>query len=121
MKEYFNKLWNNKLVKIIGSIVIGFLVLSLVFYVANTYPRASVMSDYLKKQEEALIKKHDEQIALKNGEIDSLNFKVNELQQQYNSLKSGYMKLKKEKENVQKPQTSNDTRNRLVGLGYHPK
>ncbi len=113
MKDWIKTYW-----KIIAYIVAGLLILSLVFYVSNTYPRKSVLDQYLKQQEETLTKKFDEQIALKNSEIDSLNFQINQVQQQNLTLKSQYNKLKKERENVSKPTTRNDTINRLKSLGY---
>ena len=104
--------------KIIAYIVGGLILLSIVFYVGNTWPRQSVLDEYLKKQEESIKQKYEEQINLKNSEIDSLNFQLNKVQEQNLALKSQYSKLKKERDNVQKPQSKTDTVNRLKSLGY---
>jgi chromosome segregation ATPase len=110
--------WLKKYGKIVGFVVGGLFLLSIIFYVGNSFPRQSVLDQYLKKQEEELTKKFDEQMALKNSEIDSLNFQLNKVQEQYSGLKTSYAKLKKEKENVVKPQSKTDTVNRLKSLGY---
>lgn len=110
--------WLKKYGKIVGFVVGGLFLLSIIFYVGNSFPRQSVLDQYLKKQEEELTKKFDEQMALKNSEIDSLNFQLNKVQEQNLALKSQYSKLKKERDNVQKPQSKTDTVNRLKSLGY---
>jgi len=118
MKEFFKNLWNNKLVKVIGSIVVGLFVLSLVFYVANTWPRQSVIDQIVKERQVEIEKKFQEQIDLKNGEIDSLNTRIAQSEQEYASLKSKYSKLKKDYANVEKPKDTQDTKRRLNAMGY---
>ena len=107
--------------KIIAYIVGGLILLSIVFYVGNTWPRQSVLDEYLKKQEESIKQKYEEQINLKNSEIDSLNFKINQSEAQASNLRKQLAKIKKDQQNVQKPKNSQETIARLRTLGYTPK
>jgi len=120
MKEFFKKIWEIPYVKIGVFVVVAIFVLAFVSYVANSFPRQTVLDKYLKQQEQEIVKKYEDQIAQKNGEIDSLNSQITQIQQQYDGMKSQYLKLKKEKANVQKPKDTADTVNRLRAFGYNP-
>ncbi len=55
MKEWLKTSW-----KIILYVLGGLLLLSIVFYVANTWPRQSVLDKYLKDKEVEISKNYQE-------------------------------------------------------------
>ena len=116
MKEWLKNSW-----KLTLYVICGFIILSCIFWISNSFPRQSIIDEYLKKQEETLKQKYEEQINLKNSEIDSLMFKINQSEQQASNLKKQLAKIKKDQQNVQKPKDSQETIARLKLLGFTPK
>lgn len=114
----FKKIWANPIVKIITYILAGLLILSVVAWASNSFPRSSVVDRIVKEREIEIDKKYQEQIDTKNGEITSLNGQLEQSEKNYTNLKSQYLKLKKDYSNVAKPKDVPETKRRLNDMGY---
>lgn len=119
--EFFKKIWAIPTVKILTFIIVGFLVLSIVAWAANSFPRQSVVDQIIKDREVEIDKKYKEQIAEKDAQIGSLNEQIAQSEKEYANLKKTYLNLKKAYSNVEKPKDVQETKRRLNDMGYPTK
>jgi uncharacterized membrane-anchored protein YhcB (DUF1043 family) len=117
----FKTLWSKPIVKILTFIIVGFLVLSIVAWAANSFPRQSVVDQIIKDREVEIDKKYKEQIAEKDAQIGSLNEQIAQSEKEYANLKKTYLNLKKAYSNVEKPKDVQETKRRLNDMGYPTK
>ncbi len=119
--EFIKKIWAIPFVKILTLIIVGFLVLSIVAWAANSFPRQSVVDKIIKDREVEINKKYKDQIAEKEAQIGSLNEQLAQSEKEYANLKKTYLNLKKAYSNVEKPKDVQETKRRFSDMGYPTK
>jgi len=107
-------------IKQVLYVVAAILLVCLIAWGANSYPRKGVVDDILKAREgeikteyAATIKQKDESIAKLNKEIGDINIRLVARDQEI-------LMLKAKRTAIKKPQTPQDTVEAFTALGYPP-
>jgi hypothetical protein len=94
------------------------LILVLVGWIANSYPRKSVLDDFIAKERIKIYQEYKYDIKAKDEKIKILNDKILVSEKILSDMVIAAKKLEAKKKNVQKPITNKETMDRFNKLGY---
>jgi peptidoglycan hydrolase CwlO-like protein len=106
--------------------IIGFvIVLVLIGWISNSFPRQSVLDKYIEQEKTKIIEKYETDMITKNNEIKEKNNKIQDLnnrvlssEKEVSKLMATIQTLEEKKKNVQKPKTNTEIKSRFDSLGY---
>jgi len=99
---------------ILGSV----LVLVVVSWIANSFPRQSVLDDYLRRESIRITEKYEADIKIRDEKIKILNDRILASEKILKDINVTVKKLEAQKQNVQKPITTKEIKDRFDKLGY---
>jgi hypothetical protein len=101
---------------IVGSVI----VLVIVSWIANSFPRQSILDDYITKESARIIQQYQADMKVKDDKLILLNAKVTISEKVVTDLNTKIKLLEAKRDNVQIPKTDEETRLRFINLGYPP-
>lgn len=102
---------------IIGSV----LVLVVVGWVANSFPRQSVLDEYVQKESARIIQQYETDIKIRDEKIKILNDRISASEKLLIEINKTVKNLEAKRQNVQKPITTEQIKDRFNNLGYPTK
>jgi hypothetical protein len=100
--------------------IMGILILSLIIWASNSFPRESVLQTILNERESEIRTEYIQKIKDKEVVIADLEVKLQASKRIVDVLNVDIDKLRKAKGKIYEPKTRQETLDRLVGLGYIP-
>jgi prefoldin subunit 5 len=102
---------------IVGAV----LLLVVIGWVSNSFPRQSVLDEYLSKRTVEITQKYEADMKAKDEKIKFLDERIKASEKVLSDIYVTVKKLEKKKDDVQKPNTRQETVDRSNKLGYPTK
>ncbi len=107
-------------IKQIGYVALAIVLLCLVAWTANSFPRKSVVDDVLKAREAEIRQEYETKIAANNIKIKEQDVIIETSQVKLDGLNKEIKRLKAKSAAVKPPVSDKETRDALIELGYPP-
>ena len=99
----------------------GLLILVIVGWVANSFPRQSIIDDYIKKEATKIEEKYKADIKERDAKIKVLDERIQANDEILSNIMISVKKLEKKRDDVKKPTTRQEAVDRSNKLGYPTK